>query len=402
MDAAMAQNGWLRLADGTTAKGDDLASRQRLACYGYGALLTFEEVWKKTPTNHAAFTLDGSVALLGNIVPSIAQLLLSLAELNHRVQSALAARTSLPSAGANGGVAPPAGTTPQAPERTSARDYALAVTNTLERMIGDALGVGVKLTIVSADTQGQLADALKVAELGEQIVFSTDPAEVVVLAASTLEDLRARLVAVGATPPPAINRVMSAAPLIAQLATAKSATEVNDVLQAAAVPVGTYEKKYDAPFLAVNAFAGAAAGYEVVGSGVGGGSPVISPFAPVGLHGTVPFGKNSMHVGAMLSLLNLGSLVSARLEADRSTQATGSTTTVKTEPTVNFANLFSPGLYFTLGIARSPFLVGGGAQVLPAARHVTTTDKANSSTTDTVPVAQFMGFVSADVPIFGF
>ena len=156
--------------------------------------------------------------------------------------------------------------------------------------------------------------------------------------------------------------------------------------------------------VAVGALAGVSGGAEWVrtnGSGWSTGG-VVGAFAPIGLTASTPLGT-WFHAGVMVSVLNLGALVSARFSQDLKTTTTAAgttTTTVQTDPEVKFSNVLAPGAFVTLGIARSPFVLSVGGQVVPVARQLTTVDPSGNASTSTAPAIQLIGSLSVDVPIF--
>ena len=101
----------------------------------------------------------------------------------------------------------------------------------------------------------------------------------------------------------------------------------------------------------------------------------------------------------MLSILNVGALVSARFHDD-TTSSGGETKTVKGSAPVDWTNVLTPGAFLTVGLAGSPFTVGTGLQVVPvrAIEVISGTETRKSST----PAVQAMAFLAVDVPIFTF
>ncbi|MCA9618336.1 MAG: hypothetical protein KC731_04925 [Myxococcales bacterium] len=194
-------------------------------------------------------------------------------------------------------------------------------------------------------------------------------------------------------------------PFIVELANAKSSGEVAAAMDAFAAPLGTYEVKYRRPLIALNALVGAFAGGERLDeSGVSRTSGFIAGFAPVGFHGTIPVrydgGAGCVHFGLMLSLLDLGALTTYRFDAELNGKLDDvegdpeEAAKAKKAPTIGFGQVFSPGAFLTVGIAGSPFIVGGGVSLSPELREVTQDD----ITTD-VAVLRAGAFVAVDVPI---
>ncbi|MBK7863471.1 MAG: hypothetical protein IPJ65_33690 [Archangiaceae bacterium] len=193
-----------------------------------------------------------------------------------------------------------------------------------------------------------------------------------------------------------------ALPLLAELANARSSDEVAKTLEAAAAPVGSYRNKYEKPGVAINAFVGLAGGYEALDDpGTATDGAVLSIFAPIGLHATTPIAGNWLALGAMLSVLDLGGVLAPRIgnpsQPDPNVK-------VETEAHVGFAQVLSPGLYATLGLARSPFTLGFGASMVPALRNVTTkttlVDGSVETRVDARTAFRLGAFLAIDVTIF--
>lgn len=173
-------------------------------------------------------------------------------------------------------------------------------------------------------------------------------------------------------------------PFLTELSNAKSSADVEAAIAAAAAPVGSYATKYQRSAVTVTAFVGGSFGREWVqfqskwtGSNVGG------VFAPVGLHATTPLCPH-FNLGVLLSVIDLGSLASSRLQAESSTNATtGTTSTVSTNSTIGLAQIFSPGLYLTAGLGGGPITLGVGGVITPGLRQEVTTDVSGVVTSST-------------------
>jgi hypothetical protein len=198
---------------------------------------------------------------------------------------------------------------------------------------------------------------------------------------------------------PVVTKIRHMIPFVTQLAQAKTADEVANVIQAAAVPVAAYQIKSKRSYVAINAMAGVTGAAEAVDIGKTSWSGVFGPFAPVGVHVTTPtsFG----HFGGFFSVLNLGALVAARFNDDTGPAASnGTKTNVGTTAKVDLVNVLSPGLFVTFGLGSSPFMIGAGAQIVPA-RQITKIAPDGTKEEGSVPAVQTLGFASVDVPIFG-
>jgi hypothetical protein len=204
--------------------------------------------------------------------------------------------------------------------------------------------------------------------------------------------------ALGFEPSPAVQKVEKILPFVTQLAQAKSAEEAANVIEAAAVPVSTFEVKSKRNFVAINALAGVTGGGEFTDIGKASASGFVGPFAPVGVNATTPtcFG----HFGGFVSVLNLGALVAARFKDDTGPPASdGTQTEVSSTTKVDFINVLSPGAFITFGLGSSPFMLGTGVQVIPA-RRVTKIAPNGTRSDDSIPAVQALLFGAVDVPIF--
>ncbi len=190
-------------------------------------------------------------------------------------------------------------------------------------------------------------------------------------------------------------------PLVVEIANAKSSTEVATAIEAAAAPAGSYRTKYQHSTLSLNAFVGPAIGGEYLTRGNSSGwSGAFAGFAPVGLHAAVPFGRGKdggrwMHVGGMLSIIDIGALTTYRFKTELENDETTSTTEHSAE--VGFAQVFSPGAFLTLGIARTPLVVGGGLSMSPRLREI----QVDGQTLD-ANALRLMAFIAIDITLYQF
>lgn len=357
---------------------------------------------------------DAARSGLGKAVALVARLSTDLSNLKSQM-TVLAEQTPKPTAsGDAGNMIPPDAarnmTPPDAvhavaaaaPTATSiqsfARQYASLASVSLQTVIADGGDFASALGLIDDGTRNQLLQVTALMQAAELALAAATPTDAII---ASMEGVRKIFDDAGRPPPQVVQVVTGVVALVAQFAEAKSATDVSNVLEAAAAPISTYETKYRKSVVALNALVGVSGGGEVVSTRGGAPSGVVGAFAPVGLNATTPFGSNNWHVGAMLSFINLGALVSARFTSDTSS-SNGSTNTVGTNPNVNFLNIVSPGAFVTLGIAGSPLIVGGGAQVLPGGRQVQMTSAGGTPSTQNAASAQFVAFLSADVPLFPF
>ena len=83
--------------------------------------------------------------------------------------------------------------------------------------------------------------------------------------------------------------------------------------------------------------------------------------APIGIDWStcIPL-KPSWSCGVFFSLIDVGALVSYRLQKD----------TTSSSPAINLRNVFAPGVHFNLGIANTPVTLSFGAQYAPSVEEI--------------------------------
>ncbi len=118
----------------------------------------------------------------------------------------------------------------------------------------------------------------------------------------------------------------------------------------------------------------------------------------------------------LLSVLDLGTITARTVAAesvepvvsvDEAMTMTTTTTEVDEVAALDIRQLFSPGAYFTLGIAESPATVGAGLSYNPFLRDATSTTSDGSLSepdihTERVSVLRVGVFVAIDVTMFAF
>lgn len=266
----------------------------------------------------------------------------------------------------------------------------------------EGVGLVAQCVIPTARTachQGPILANLDLVVDFTERLFARDMPGVMTSGTALLASLRS------AAPPGALDNLYEVLPLVTEMANASSSKDVAAAIEAASAPVGSYEAKFERATVAVNAFVGGSFGAEVVKPSASFDSaPVIGVFAPVGLHITKPFYDRSMHGGVMVSVFDLGTVVSARLESETVQDPSGETTTVDAAPTVGVAQVVSPGLYLTLGIARAPIVIGFGAALSPDLRQAVTKRQATEDVVRSEDLAalRIQGFLAADLTLLPF
>lgn len=149
---------------------------------------------------------------------------------------------------------------------------------------------------------------------------------------------------------------------MAAISEADSPEEVEKIIETFALPQGSSRIKRRTRFnVALNAYCGLFTGHEKI-SGVKEKKEVntYGLTAPIGVsvsHGT---SKGWSHTG-FISIIDLGAVAAFRFAADSTAQV----------PTIRLKNIFSPGVFYSLGIRNTPLSLNLGAQVGPNLRKVT-------------------------------
>jgi hypothetical protein len=389
IDAIAAQDGWSSVTSPTVP---------RARYYALGVLFSLEE----------AFTQDKlkpslNAQVIAAQIPVVAQYLADVVALFNRAKAATQTITAAASA-TNGDFKGATATASDTGKGLTVRDFTLTATQTLHTMIrgGSALASALK---VENSVTAKFENLLSVFELGEALLNHATPSEILVLATDVLMEVRQiAQVANDESASSVLSNLQQFLALVAQIAQAKSADEVASILEAAAVPASTYEVKYEHAMVAVGALAGVSGGFEWVRATGDSWSraPIMGALAPVGITLSTAL-SSKWHIGGMLSVIDLGSLVSSRFSEDTKTnEAMTGMTTVKTDPQLKLANVFAPGVFGILGIGGSPLVLTMGGQVVPSAREVVTTLAGGSQTSSTRPAIQLLLGLAVDVPIFAF
>lgn len=199
------------------------------------------------------------------------------------------------------------------------------------------------------------------------------------VAAETVSTLSEKL-------PPDLMRLAAFA---ANVASAKSSDEVKTAIEAAAAPVGSYREKGGGWYFTVNAYVGGAIGQEVVG---GESSSAVGVFAPIGVEGGV--GTKFIRLGLFASLVDLGAVVSYRLDEDR----TEDNEEIEQQANIGLAQIFSPGIYLTVGFPSAlPLSLGAGVARTPELRSL----KMGEAETE-ASALRFQAFLALDLTLYPF
>lgn len=196
-------------------------------------------------------------------------------------------------------------------------------------------------------------------------------------------------------------RVLSFA---AELAEATEPDEARAAVESVVAPVGTYRMKRRRVMMSLAAYVGAAGGREylsgdILGSKDDGRSTYVAPAAYLGLDLSLPLHNRVVpHAGLMLSVVDLGSLLSYRTSSESVMTDASMEADVSQVSSVGFAQLFSPGVFARIGLGGSPLLLGVGVAFVPNARQVTNA----SGVDEDLGAIRWSLFLAVDVTLFPF
>jgi hypothetical protein len=183
---------------------------------------------------------------------------------------------------------------------------------------------------------------------------------------------------------------------MANMINAQTSDEVENAIEAAALPTGSSRIKRESSFnISFNAYGGFFYGHEYmkgVKDCVAFNSYGIT--APIGV--TIGFGQRKLlhpwdgngHASwsLFISLIDLGVVAAYRLNND----------TVAQVPTIQLKNIFSPGAFISVGIPKTPLSFNMGAQVGPNLRNVSAAKNDYSNNT----YIRVSMSLLVDIPIF--
>ncbi|GEM_PF-6426312 len=190
---------------------------------------------------------------------------------------------------------------------------------------------------------------------------------------------------------------------ITDVTNAKDKEELQGVLDAAILPVGSYRMKRQphSKSIFLQGFAGFTGGYELPSqdganadfSGIQGGL-----FLPVGFE-YVKANLRGGYSGMFISIVDLGAVGKFSLDNEI---AMGNNTMTAEMPPLTFSNVLSPGLFYTNGLSNVPITWGMGARYSPELRSIETTDQNGDpvGTPNLVGGFQFNVFLAVDIPLF--
>jgi len=178
-------------------------------------------------------------------------------------------------------------------------------------------------------------------------------------------------------------------PLVTSIASAQDSEQMRAALEKYAAPVGGYKEKRKRSWMAsVTALVGGAVGREKLDTPMDSSSHGHAGlFAPIGIDVACGHGHWCNGFGVMLSVLDVGNLVSVRLDDIDA-------------PDPSFEQVFSPGVYVRWN-ALGPANVGFGLAAVPAMRRPEPMSS-NDPEPDAVGGFKAVAFIAADVTLFPF
>lgn len=177
---------------------------------------------------------------------------------------------------------------------------------------------------------------------------------------------------------------------IANVAQAKTPEEVEQVIESAALPVGSSSIKKNSVFnLSIQSYLGVYNAFYPK-SGATAWSSKYGISAPVGLSANFGFRKGGS-ISLFGSLIDIGAVVDYRLKYDSSASQ------VNKEYKIELGNIFSPGIFIVYGLPFNiPVSVGYGGQYGPGLNDVST----SGVNVVNKPYWRENIFVSVDIPLF--
>jgi hypothetical protein len=184
---------------------------------------------------------------------------------------------------------------------------------------------------------------------------------------------------------------------------AESSDEVEQAIEAFALPPGSSRIKRESSFnVSVNAYAGLYGGGERIrGFDKGFEFNSFGVTAPIGVaisKGNSKFfwlgkGRHTSY-SVFVSLIDLGAVAAYRFAADSDAD-----TLAQQVPTIEFKDIFSPGLFFSLGIPKTPLSVNLGAQLGPNLRKIEDDDGNLVNKYEEATYVRLSFSVLVDIPI---
>lgn len=199
--------------------------------------------------------------------------------------------------------------------------------------------------------------------------------------------------------------------LSAEIAQARDVNAVKAVINKAMMPVGSYRMKRSVRFSSsLSSYVGAMGALEFIPTNSKISehkSTYLSMSLPIGVDFTWSRGSEDHQRAAhslFVSLIDLGVFASYRIENYESEdENVQDTIEVNSTPDIEFQHIFSPGIFYVLGIPKTPISFGAGIQYTPKLRSIEFTDSSNHELEISKQTAvRLGGFFAVDIPIINF
>jgi hypothetical protein len=195
----------------------------------------------------------------------------------------------------------------------------------------------------------------------------------------------------------ALQKLTRYGAFMANMIDAKKSDEVASAIESVALPAGSSSIKRETPFnVSLNAYLGLFTGSEVI-KGVDQNNPFkfnsFGVTAPIGISisrgnsilGFISTGKKAYSSSLFISLIDLGAIAAYRFQDSTTEQV----------PTIKIEDVFSPGLFYSQGIPKTPISVNFGVQTGPNLRKVTSTTNDYSKST----YVRYSVSICVDIPL---
>lgn len=206
-----------------------------------------------------------------------------------------------------------------------------------------------------------------------------------------------------------VSKLAKYGSFMASVSSAKTSDEVQVAIEAAALPSGSSRIKRESAFnVSLNAYLGFYAGREEI-LGKFQRWPAFNSYglsAPVGISMSIGnrqfygIGKDNSYQHwshtLFISVLDIGSVAAFRFAND----------SIASVPNIQLQDIVSPGLFYSIGIPKTPLSINLGAQIGPNLRKVYIEDKENpgeyiNSYQDNIYI-RYSASLVVDIPIFNF
>ena len=166
-----------------------------------------------------------------------------------------------------------------------------------------------------------------------------------------------------------LPKILKYGNLAASLAEAQSSDEVQQIIEAVAMPAGSYSVKRRSKFTAtVNAYVG-------LSGGIGYNTKTRNPAFDIGVNTPIgvefSWGKDKYDAKGELKLCPSQSLLISLIDIGAVTTYRFGDPDTEDVPQITLANILSPGVFYVIGFSEAPVSFGIGAQLAPQLHKVT-------------------------------